>query len=144
MWEKPDSSKIHIQGVKQHFSHVRQYENQHPIKCNIDVDTWQKYASPVWMDIDYSNTLNGNKAREDNDERHICPLQLQTIERAIILWSNEGDTILTPFMGIGSEVYEAIKLNRKGIGFELKESYFAEAVKNCKQMEFEIGQKTLF
>ena len=92
----------------------------------------------------YSNTLNGNKAREDNDERHICPLQLQTIERAIILWSNEGDTILTPFMGIGSEVYEAIKLNRKGIGFELKESYFAEAVKNCKQMEFEIGQKTLF
>lgn len=119
-------------------------ENQHPIKCNIDVDTWQKYASPVWMDIDYSNTLNGNKARGENDERHICPLQLQTIERAIILWSNEGDTVLTPFMGIGSEVYEAIKLNRKGIGFELKESYFAEAVKNCKQMEFEIGQKTLF
>lgn len=119
-------------------------ENQHPIKCNIDVDTWQKYASPVWMDIDYSNTLNGNKARGENDERHICPLQLQTIERAIILWSNEGDTILTPFMGIGSEVYEAIKLNRKGIGFELKESYFAEAVKNCKQMEFEIKQKTLF
>lgn len=119
-------------------------EHEHPVHCDISVDTWQKYASPVWMDIDYSNTLNGNKARSEQDEKHICPLQLETIERAIMLWSNEGDTVLTPFLGIGSEVYEAIKLKRFGIGFELKDSYFAEAVKNCKSMEFESSQKSLF
>lgn len=119
-------------------------EHEHPVKCDIDVDTWQKYASPVWMDIDYSNTLNGNAARGENDEKHICPLQLDTIHRAIVLWSNEGDPVLTPFMGIGSEVYEAIKLNRFGIGFELKDSYFNEAMKNCKAIEFNSNQKTLF
>lgn len=119
-------------------------EHEHPVQCDISVDTWQKYASPVWMDIDYSNTLNAAKGRDENDEKHICPLQLDTIERAIILWSNEGDTVLTPFLGIGSEVYEAIKLNRFGIGFELKESYFNEAVKNCKSIESEKNQKTLF
>ena len=116
----------------------------HPVKCEIDVDTWQKYASPVWMDIDYSNTLNGTNARGENDEKHICPLQLDTIRRAIHLWSNEGDTVLTPFLGIGSEVYEAIRLKRYGIGFELKDSYFAEAIKNCKAMEFESAQRSLF
>lgn len=118
--------------------------HDHPVKCEIDVDTWQKYASPVWMDIDYSNTLNGVNARGENDEKHICPLQLDTIRRAIHLWSNEGDTVLTPFLGIGSEVYEAIRLKRYGIGFELKDSYFAEAVKNCKAMEFESAQRLLF
>ena len=119
-------------------------EHEHPVRCSISVDTWQKYASPVWMDIDYSNTLNAAKGRDENDEKHICPLQLDTIERAITLWTNEGDTVLTPFLGIGSEVYEAIKLRRYGIGFELKESYFNEAVRNCKSIESEINQKTLF
>jgi len=119
-------------------------EHQHPVHCDISVDTWQKWASPVWMDIDYGNTLNAQSGRDSNDEKHICPLQLDTIERAICLWSNEGDTVLTPFMGIGSEVYEAIKLKRYGIGFELKDSYFTEAVKNCKAIEFEVNQKTLF
>lgn len=119
-------------------------EHGHPVKCTIDVDTWQKWASPVWMDIDYSNTLNGHIARNENDEKHICPLQLDTIERAIRLWSNEGDTILTPFMGIGSEVYTAIKCGRKGIGFELKDSYFDVAVNNIKHIEQSMNQKTLF
>lgn len=119
-------------------------EHSHPVHCDISVDTWQKYASPVWMDIDYSKTLNAVGAREDADEKHICPLQLDTIERAIILWSNEGDTVLTPFLGIGSEVYEAIKLNRYGIGFELKESYFNEAIKNCRGMEQQKSQTSLF
>ena len=119
-------------------------EHEHPVQCNISVDIWQKYASPIWMDIDYSNTLNASSGRESNDEKHICPLQLETIERSIILWSNEGDKVLTPFMGIGSEVYEAIKLKRFGIGFELKDSYFAEAVKNIKQMEIQVKQKGLF
>lgn len=119
-------------------------EHAHPVKCDIDVDTWQKYASPTWNDINYSNTLNGNKARGDNDEKHICPLQLETIERSVILWTNPGDTVLTPFMGIGSEIYESIKLGRKGIGFELKDSYFNEAVKNIKSVEFQLSQPTLF
>ena len=119
-------------------------EHEHPVHCNISVDTWQKFASPVWMDIDYSNTLNAAKGRDEADEKHICPLQLETVERAIILWSNEGDTVLTPFLGIGSEVYEAVKLNRFGIGFELKESYFKEAIKNIRGMEQLKSQKSLF
>lgn len=119
-------------------------EHEHPVHCNISVDTWQKYASPVWMDIDYSNTLNASKGRDEKDEKHICPLQLETIERAITLWSNEGDKVLTPFLGIGSEVYTAIKLRRYGIGFELKESYFNEAVRNCKGIECNLNQKSLF
>lgn len=119
-------------------------EHEHPVKCDISVDTWQKYASPVWMDIDYSNTLNAHSGREDSDEKHICPLQLDTIERAIVLWSNRGDTVLTPFMGIGSEVYEAIKMDRFGIGFELKESYFNEAIKNCRSMEQTKNEMSLF
>lgn len=102
-----------------------------PVKCDIPVDVWQKYASPVWYDIDYGKTLNGREGRHENDERHICPLQLETIERSIHLWTNEGDTVLTPFMGIGSEVYQAVKMNRKAIGFELKDSYFDVAVKNA-------------
>jgi DNA modification methylase len=83
------------------------------------------------MDIDYGKTLNGRGARDEKDEKHICPLQLETIERAIHLWTNEGDTVFTPFMGIGSEVFQALKMNRKGMGFELKKSYFDVAGKNC-------------
>ena len=103
-----------------------------PVRNNsIPVDLWQKYASPVWMDINYGNTLQGYRnGRDDNDEKHICPLQLDTIERAIHLYTNEGDTVLTPFMGIGSEVFQAVKMNRKGIDFELKESYYDIAKKN--------------
>lgn len=104
-----------------------------PVRCTINVDTWQKYASPVWMDIDYGDTLQGfRNGRDDKDEKHICPLQLPTIERAIHLYTNEGDTVLTPFMGIGSEVFQAVKMGRKGIGFELKESYYDLAAKNLK------------
>lgn len=119
-------------------------EHEHPVRCDINVDTWQKWASPVWMDIDYGNTLNAAAGRDSNDEKHICPLQLDTIERAIRLWTNEGDTVLTPFLGIGSEVYTAIKCKRYGIGFELKESYFNEAIKNCRGIEVTTNQPTLF
>jgi len=107
---------------------------------DLPVDLWQKYASPVWYDIDYSKTLQGfRNARDEKDEKHICPLQLQTIERLIHLYSNKGDTVLTPFMGIGSEVYQAVTMNRKGIGFELKKSYYDLAVKN---IEVAINKKT--
>ncbi len=119
-------------------------EHANPVRCEIDVDTWQKYASPVWFDIDYGKTLNGREGRHENDERHICPLQLQTIERAITLWSNAGDTVLTPFAGIGSEVYQALKMNRKAIGFELKDSYFDIAVKNARGVLESRKQASIF
>jgi DNA modification methylase len=94
------------------------------------INVWQRYASPVWMDINPSNTLQYMTARENDDERHICPLQLDVIDRALQLWSNPGDVVLTPFLGIGSEVHQAVKMGRKGIGFELKQSYFDLAAKN--------------
>lgn len=98
---------------------------------------WRKYASPIWMDINQSNTLNREAAREQADERHICPLQLDVIARGITLWSNPDDIVLSPFAGIGSEIYQAVKMGRHGIGVELKESYFAQAVKNVKKAEYE-------
>ena len=95
---------------------------------------WQKYASAVWMDINPSDTLQYRSARENEDERHICPLQLQVIERGIELWTNPGDIVLTPFLGIGSEAYVALKMGRKAIGIELKDSYYRQAVKNCESI----------
>ena len=77
----------------------------------------------------------GRSAREHNDERHICPLQLQVIQRAIELWTNPNDIVLTPFLGIGSEIYQALEMKRRGVGIELKESYFNQAVLNCKAIE---------
>lgn len=121
-------------------------ERNDPVtNTDLSVDTWQKYASPVWMDINYGNTLQGfRNGRDENDEKHICPLQLETIERLIHLYSNKQDTILTPFMGIGSEVYQAVKMDRKCIGFELKESYYDLAKKNLLDLVETKKQKTLF
>lgn len=95
------------------------------------VSIWQRYASPIWTDINPSDTLQASSARDEKDERHICPLQLTVIRRALNLWTNPGDTVLTPFLGIGSEAYVALELGRKAIGIELKPSYYAQAVKNC-------------
>lgn len=96
------------------------------------VDVWQRYASPVWMDINPSDTLQASSAKEDKDERHICPLQLGVIRRGINLWTNPGDTVLTPFLGIGSEAIVALQQGRKAIGIELKSSYYKQAVRNCE------------
>lgn len=120
------------------------HQDTDPSKADyLPVDLWQKYASPVWMDIDYGKTLNARKGRDEKDEKHIAPLQLQTIERAMHLWSNEGDVILTPFGGIGSEVYQATLMNRKGVAFELKESYFGQSVINCKGVEYQKSMPSL-
>jgi len=113
-----------------------------PVECKISVDTWQQYASPVWMDIDYGDTLNARAGRDERDEKHICPLQLPTIERATILWSNEGDTCYTPFGGIGSEPFKWLELKRKVIAGELKQSYFDEMVKTVKSVELKNKQTT--
>lgn len=96
------------------------------------IETWQRYASPVWMDINPSNTLQHKSCRSEKDERHICPLQLEVIERALQLWTNEGDIVLTPFGGIGSEGYQALKMKRKAILCELKKEYFEQIPKNME------------
>lgn len=119
-------------------------DHNNPVRCDIPVDLWQQYASPVWMDIDYGNTLNAREGRADKDEKHICPLQLETIERAIHLWTNKGDKVLSPFAGIGSEVYQAVLMDRYGVGIELKDSYFSTAVKNLESATKQKQQSSLF
>jgi DNA modification methylase len=94
------------------------------------VDLWQKVASPVWMDINPSDTLQYMSAREHDDERHICPLQLEVIRRGIMLWTNPDDIVLSPFMGIGSEGYVALEMGRRFVGVELKGSYYQQSVAN--------------
>jgi len=117
------------------------------------IDIWQRLASPVWMDINPSDTLQRESAREEEDERHICPLQLEVIRRCMELWSDPNDTILTPFAGIGSELYVALggkcqsgaflPTRRKAIGIELKESYYKQAVANCLRAEKQMKQPSL-
>ena len=109
---------------------IKPGDNPSPISHtpqDFPLDQWQEWASPVWMSIDQSNVLNVRAAKDHRDERHLCPLQLDVIERAIIMWSNAGDVVLSPFMGIGSEGVTALKLQRKFIGVELKESYWKQA-----------------
>lgn len=123
-------------------------ENPEPIPHTHDtfpVDVWQRYASPVWMDIRQSNTLQRKSARDEKDEKHICPLQLDVIERCIDLWTNPNDIVLDPFAGIGSTPYQAVSMGRRGLGIELKDSYFAQAKANMEQVEAvykEVGADT--
>jgi hypothetical protein len=132
---EPVSGELdHFIGDKTTFKHTKK----------LSIDIWQRYASPVWMDINPSNTLQYRSARDNADERHVCPLQLDVIERGLQLWTNENDIVLSPFMGIGSEGYIAVKTGRKFVGIELKESYFAQAVKNIERAEHEANSGTLF
>lgn len=108
------------------------WTDHHDSRNWYSIEVWQKYASPVWTDINQTRTLQYRAARDEKDEQHISPLQLDVIERCLALWSNPDETIFTPFMGIGSEVYAAIEMDRKAIGIELKPSYFAQAVKNLR------------
>lgn len=106
---------------------------------------WRAYASPVWMDIRQGLTLNKTAARDEKDQKHICPLQLDVIERAITLWSTKDDIVFTPFGGIGSEAYMALKMGRKAVLAELKEGYYRQAVKNCASaIADNVPQGTLF
>ena len=99
------------------------------------IEVWQRYASPVWMDINQTRTLQYRGGRDEKDEQHISPLQLDVIERCIHLWSNPNDVVFTPFLGIGSEVYGAVEMGRRGLGIELKASYFKQAVKNMATLK---------
>lgn len=119
-------------------------ENPEPVghdAAKFPVEQWQQWASPVWMDIEQTNTLNSSMAREQADERHVCPLQLDLISRALVLWSNPGDVVLSPFMGIGSEGVCSLMAGRRFIGIELKGSYFAAA---AAKLAHEDGQGLLF
>jgi DNA modification methylase len=147
-----DSSYTGI-GMPEYITIFRKWEGNEddwtPItnktRDNFPLDTWQKWASPIWMDISRTNVLNNYRgARDEKDEKHICPLQLDAIERCVALWSNKGETVFTPFMGIGSEVFQAVKMGRKGVGIELKESYFDIAKRNCASAVEEKNQLTLF
>jgi len=113
-------------------------------ESHITLPTWQRYASPVWEDINPSDTLQYRSAREHDDERHICPLQLEVIRRAIKLWSNMGDVVLSPFAGIGSEGHVALEQGRKFIGIELKQSYYEQASKNLVAAEIPDPQGNMF
>jgi DNA modification methylase len=147
-----DSSYTGI-GMPEYITIFRKWEGDEkdwtPItnktKQNFDLNTWQKWASPVWSDIERTNVLNNYRgARGEKDEKHIAPLQLDIIERCIALWSNKGETIFTPFLGIGSEIFQAVKMQRKGIGFELKESYFELAKRNIASVLELQNQHSLF
>lgn len=113
---------------------IRHQDTDHTKPDYLPVDLWQKYASPVWMDIDYSRTLQYRNARDSNDEKHITPLQLDTIDRLLHLYSNEGEVCFSPFAGIGSEGFQSIQNKRKTILIELKDSYFNVGVKNLKSI----------
>lgn len=120
-------------------------ENLEPVQHtnkSFPVEQWQSWASPVWMDINQTDVLNKTSARDHADERHICPLQLQVIYRCIHMWSNEGDTVFSPFTGIGSEGYVSVLNNRRFVGTELKQSYFDQAAANLRNAEQSKG--TLF
>jgi len=134
------------QGIADYLITMRKHgENPERIthtKDNFSLDLWQNYASPIWTDINPSNTLQKTSAREHKDERHICPLQLDVIQRALELWTNPKDLVFSPFAGIGSEGYMALKLGRRFIGIEIKESYYKQAYLNLERIQSE--KQTLF
>jgi DNA modification methylase len=124
---------------------VKPGDNAEPINHtpeNFPLDQWQEWASPVWMSVNQTRVLNVKAARNANDERHLCPLQLDVIDRALVMWSNPGDVVLSPFMGIGSEGYCSLKAKRRFIGVELKPEYFNQA---CRTLgDVEASAATLF
>ena len=146
--QKNKDSSLSRQGIPDYLVTMRKPgDNPEPITHDNEefpISVWQQYASPVWMDINPSDTLQYRAARENSDERHICPLQLEVIKRAVKLWSNPGDLVLSPFAGIGSEGYVSIKEGRRFIGIELKSSYFELACKNLAAAEREANELTLF
>lgn len=128
---------------------IRHYKTEKDAEKNggdgsqvMDLELWQKYASPVWFDIKRTDVLNSKGSKCNEDEKHICPLQLSVIRRAIDLWTNPNDIVLTPFLGIGSEAVVALEQGRRAIGIELKQSYYEQAVKNCRNVD-EFEQMTL-
>lgn len=132
--DEPEGAKIERPQPDVEKYEKKEKYNEVPVYSH---QVWRKYASPVWMDIRQSNTLNGKSAREEQDERHICPLQLDVIARGINLWTNENDIVLDPFAGIGSSNYVALKMGRRTIGVELKENYYNLALENVEKADMD-------
>lgn len=132
--DEPDAPKVEPT-LKSQYSTLNKHSHMSSEDPVYSHHVWRRYASPVWMDIKQSNTLNRKPARDDRDERHICPLQLDVIERALQLWTNPNDIVLSPFAGIGSEPYKAIQMGRRAVGIELKDSYYSQAVINCRSLD---------
>jgi DNA modification methylase len=143
--------------VQENFRDIGDYVGENPPEAweyragkrmsqqyNHNLAVWQRYASPVWFDIKQMNVLNYQQVKDPNDEKHICPLQKDVVERAIDLWSNPGDVIFDPFSGIGTTAYSAVKMGRKGLGIELKPNYHRAAIKYCQEAEMLAAQPTLF
>lgn len=142
-FRKPGENPERVSHPDGFTSYVGKNEpNEKGVKYSHNV--WRRYADSVWDDIDQTKTLNYRMARDNEDERHICPLQLQTIERCIELWTNENDIVLSPFAGIGSEGYQALSQGRRFIGIELKESYYKHAVKHLEMVTNKPKQLELF
>jgi DNA modification methylase len=141
---RSDSSKSRGGMPDYLMTFIKPGDNADPIShesSEFPVEQWQEWASPVWMTVSQTNVLNAKVARSEMDEKHLCPLQLDVIQRALVLWSNPGDTVLSPFMGIGSEGYESVRARRKFIGIELKEQYWRQACENLKGAS---AQKDMF
>ena len=138
-WSEGESEPI------RHYKSIEDAQNKdgHPEQV-IDLEMWQRYASPVWFDIKRTDVLNTRIAKNDKDEKHICPLQLEVIRRAVQLWSNPNEIIYSPFGGIGSEPYIALEQNRRAIAAELKPEYFAQMVTNCDNIIQAGQQMSLF
>lgn len=142
---RKDSSKSRGGMPDYLLTFIKPGENAEPITHNqadFPVEQWQEWASPVWMSVNQTRVLNVASARSPNDERHLCPLQLDVIERAVTMWSNPGDVVLSPFMGIGSEGHGALRFKRRFVGTELKPEYFRQAVRNLTDVE--ASSATLF
>ena len=147
-----DSSKTGI-GMAEYITIFKKWDGSNeeewvPVtnlnRQNFSLDTWQKWASPVWMDIKRTDVLNNKEGTDMGDEKHIAPLQLEVIHRLVNLWSNAGETVFTPFLGIGSEAYVSVRNGRNAIGIELKDSYFETACKNVNSVELSKNQLQLF
>jgi DNA modification methylase len=133
-------------GSRQIPAELQQYRNYagNQIENRYSHWIWRQYASAFWDDVRIDRVLPYREARDGEDEKHVHPLQLDVIDRALVLWSNPSDTVLTPFMGVGSEVYAAVRLGRRGIGIELKPSYFRQAIKNLEEVKEAIEPQSLF
>lgn len=144
-FRKPDKNEEPISGNFEFY--IGEGKEPEPIESKLgrmtqkeaekwhSVEVWQRYASPVWMDIKQGDVLTYRTGRDENDEQHISPLQMGVIQRCVHLWSNPNDIVFTPFMGIGSEVYGAVELGRKGMGIELKPTYYSQAEKNLAELD---------
>lgn len=133
-----DLELLNLEEKKQYIHLKGKYINWEDDQTNrLSQWIWRRYASSDWRDVRANRMLEYKTARDKDDDRHVCPLHLDVIERCVTLWSNPGETVLSPFAGVGSEIYEAVRMGRKGIGIELKESYFSQMIKNLNMIENE-------